>query len=74
VLIFNNHLKEEQERRQLFDEEIEVMKFEFEQYLKEQYPEFDKSNIANKEVVVDPPSPEELQSKRRRKTKIERRT
>ena len=52
--------KEEQERRTMFDEKIQNMKLEFEQYLKEQYPEFDKSNIANKEVVVDPPSPEQL--------------
>ena len=52
--------KEEQERRMMFDEKIQNMKLEFEQYLKEQYPEFDKSNIANKEVVVDPPSPEQL--------------
>ena len=62
--------EEEQERRQLFDEEIEVMKFEFEQYLKEQYSEFDKSNIANKEVVVDPPSPEELQAKEEGKQRL----
>jgi hypothetical protein len=62
--------EEEQERRQLFDEEIEVMKFEFEQYLKEQYSEFDKSNIANKEVVVDPPSPEELQAKEEEKQRL----
>ena len=52
--------KEEQERRMMFDEKIQNMKLEFEQYLKEQYPEFDKSNIANKEVIVDPPSPEQL--------------
>ena len=52
--------KEEQERRMMFDDKIQNMKLEFEQYLKEQYPEFDKSNIANKEVVVDPPSPEQL--------------
>ena len=52
--------KEEQERRMMFDEKIQNMKLEFEQYLKEQYPEFDKSNIANKEVIVHPPSPEQL--------------
>jgi hypothetical protein len=52
--------KEEQERRMMFDDKIQNMKLEFEQYLKEQYPEFDKSNIANKEVVADPPSPEQL--------------
>ena len=62
--------EEEQERRQLFDEEIEVMKFEFEQYLKDKYPEFDKDNIENRDVVTNPPSPEELQAKEEGKQRL----
>jgi len=62
--------EEEQERRQLFDEEIEVMKFEFEQYLKDKYPEFDKDNIENRDVVTNPPSPEELQAKEEEKQRL----
>ena len=62
--------EEEQERRQLFDEEIEVMKFEFEQYLKDKYPEFDKENIENRDVVTNPPSPEELQAKEEEKQRL----
>jgi hypothetical protein len=62
--------EEEQERRQLFDEEIEVMKFEFEQYLKDKYPEFDKDNIENRDVVTNPPSPEELQAKEEQKQRL----
>ena len=61
---------EEQERRQLFDEEIEVMKFEFEQYLKDKYPEFDKNNIENRDVVTNPTSPEELQAKEEEKQRL----
>lgn len=62
--------EEEQERRQLFDEEIEVMKFEFEQYLKDKYPEFDKDNIENRDVVTNPPSPEEIQAKEEEKQRL----
>ena len=62
--------EEEQERKQLFDEEIEVMKFEFEQYLKDKYPEFDKDNIENRDVVTNPPSPEELQAKEEGKQRL----
>ena len=62
--------EEEQVRRQLFDEEIEVMKFEFEQYLKDKYPEFDKDNIENRDVVTNPPSPEELQAKEEEKQRL----
>lgn len=62
--------EEEQERRQLFDEEIEVMKFEFEQYLKDKYPEFNKDNIENRDVVTNPPSPEELQAKEEEKQRL----
>ena len=62
--------EEEQERKQLFDEEIEVMKFEFEQYLKDKYPEFDKDNIENRDVVTNPPSPEELQAKEEVKQRL----
>ena len=62
--------EEEQERRRLFDEEIEVMKFEFEQYLKDKYPEFDKDNIENRDVVTNPPSPEELQAKEEEKQRL----
>lgn len=62
--------EEEQERRQLFDEETEVMKFEFEQYLKDKYPEFDKDNIENRDVVTNPPSPEELQAKEEEKQRL----
>jgi len=62
--------EEEQERKQLFDEEIEVMKFEFEQYLKDKYPEFDKDNIENRDVVTNPPSPEELQAKEEEKQRL----
>jgi hypothetical protein len=58
---------EEQSRRSLFDAEISIMKAEFEQYLKDKYPEFDKDNIQNRDVVTNPPSPEQLQQKEQEK-------
>lgn len=61
---------EEQERRNLFDEEIRIMRAEFEQYLKDKYPEFDKDNIENRDVVSNPPSPEELQQKQLEKQRL----
>jgi hypothetical protein len=58
---------EEQIRRNLFDSEISIMKAEFEQYLKDKYPEFDKDNIQNRDVITDPPSPEQLQQREQEK-------
>jgi hypothetical protein len=58
---------EEQSRRSLFDAEISIMRAEFEQYLKDKYPEFDKDNIQNRDVVTNPPSPEQLQQKEQEK-------